>query len=162
MENNLNKQEVQLLESFIDNQSIQINQDAKDWKEAISILFQPLIKNQICGEKYVEDVIETTNTYGPYYIITPKVAMPHATSDVVEKDGFALACFKNKVYFNDNDWAQIFIGFCTKNPKDHLNLAIPQIVKLFEPREGRQDTIEKMLKAKSKEEIIEIIKNALK
>ena len=149
--------EKDLLEALIDYKAIQVDQIASSWEQAIQILFQPLVDCEVCQSQYVADVIATTNKYGPYYLIAPNLAMPHATSYAVAHDGFTLATFKEPVVFSKEVQAQLLLGFCTKDPKSHITVAIPQIVKVFE----NVNNISAIISAPDAAKIIDIIKSQL-
>lgn len=145
-----------LLENLLQNNSIEVQLNAKDWKEAIKLCIEPLIKAKTINEKYYESIIESVKTHGPYFIISDFVAMPHAQdNDSVNENSFSLITLKNEIYFeNDNRPISILIGLASNSPDIHVALALPQIVAIFEEKSN----IEKIKNAKTKDEIIEIIK----
>lgn len=146
--------QLDFLQSLQDNEAIIINETCADWKEAILKCFNPLIKSKVVLPSYVDGVISSTLEYGPYYIISPKLAMPHARPEAgALNDGFSLMTLKEPVYFN-NQPIYILIGFAAKDSDVHLAVALPQIVAIFE----ESSVIEAMIKATSKDEIIAIIK----
>ena len=59
-------------------QNIQIGLEAKDWKEAIRIASVPLVKCGSIEEPYVENMISSVETLGPYIVIMPQFALAHA------------------------------------------------------------------------------------
>lgn len=48
------------------------------WEEAIQAAAQPLLRDGAIEESYITDMIESVNKFGPYIVIAPDVAMPHA------------------------------------------------------------------------------------
>lgn len=84
------------------------------------------------------------------------LAIPHGKSKSVQKPGVAIATLNNKVDWEslDNDGAQIvfLIAIGTENSKDHLKL-LSQIARKL----GNDEINSKLLNAKRKEEIIQIL-----
>lgn len=58
------------------NNSIRLGLEAADWKEAVSGGI--LIESGAILPEYYDAIIESTEEYGPYYILMPGMAMPHA------------------------------------------------------------------------------------
>lgn len=48
------------------------------WEDAIRAAAEPLLRDGVIEESYVRDMIENVYKYGPYIVIAPDVAMPHA------------------------------------------------------------------------------------
>ncbi len=48
------------------------------WEDAIRAAAQPLLRDEAINESYITDMIENVNKFGPYIVIAPDVAMPHA------------------------------------------------------------------------------------
>ena len=75
-------------------QNIQIGLEAKDWKEAIRIASEPLIKCDSIEEPYVENMINSVETLGPYIVIMPQFALAHAAPcEYVKKSDISIANF---------------------------------------------------------------------
>ncbi len=148
-----------LLRSLIENDSIKIKQEASSWQEAVQIAINPLIKSNAVDPRYVDAIIESTEEYGPYYILTERLAMPHARpEDGVNKNAFSLTTLKTPITFkNDGRKIDLLIALSATSNEIHVSEALPQIVDIF----GDSEVTEKISNAKTKEEIIEIIKNKL-
>ncbi len=146
---------VNLLANLIENDSILINQKAQTWQEAIAISCKPLIEKNLISLNYVESIVNSTIEHGPYYILAPFLAMPHAEAGKdVFKDCFSLVVFDKPFYFDqDSRPVQILITLGATSADIHTAVALPQIVAAFED----VDNIDKIIKATSKEEIIAIL-----
>lgn len=144
-----------LLEYLVRNDSIKVKQKAETWEEAVKITFKPLLENGVIEEEYINSVIERTHELGPYYILAPGLAMPHERPEKgVLNDGFSFITLENPVIFPDGQEVDILLGFSATSSEVHSNESIPQIVMLFDD----ETIFEKIRKAKSKEEIIELLK----
>lgn len=146
---------VSLLTNLIENDSILIDQKASTWQEAIAISCKPLVEKELINQSYIDAIISSTIENGPYYILAPFLAMPHAEAGLgVFKDCFSLVVFDKPFYFDgDSRPVQILITLGATSSDIHTSVALPQIVAAFEDTTN----IEKIIQAKSKEEIIEIL-----
>ncbi|WP_036498573.1 PTS sugar transporter subunit IIA [[Mycoplasma] testudinis] len=148
---------IDLLENLIKNDSIQVNCLAKDWKQAIQVCIEPLIKKHIVEAKYYDAIIESVKANGPYFILMDHVAMPHAEGKLenVHDNGFSLVTLQEPVYFdNDDRPVSVLIGLASNSPDIHVAVALPQIAAILED----ESNVEKLRNAKSKDEVIAIIK----
>lgn len=150
--------DLNILNSLIENNSIQVKINVKDWEEAIYVSSLPLINSGAITIDYCASIIEFTKKYGAYYIIAPLLAMPHASGKEGEilKNSFAIATLKNPIKFYDDDRdVQLIIILAAKDANVHVSVAIPQIVKIFE----NEENIKKIIECNDKKEIINIIKS---
>ncbi|WP_036463722.1 PTS sugar transporter subunit IIA [Mycoplasmopsis sturni] len=150
-------QKLNLLDSLIKDKAILVHQEAKTWQEAVKISTQPLVTAKIINDKYYQDIIESTAKHGPYYVIMPGLAMPHAsaTEDSVFGNGFSLITLKEPVVFENGFEVSVLICIAAIDGETHTQVAIPQIVAVFEDPEN----ITKIAQMNSKEEIIEFIRS---
>ena len=143
-----------LKQSLIDNDSILLQQDARDWKEAIKLSTDLLVKSGVIEKEYYDAIIDNTINFGPYYIIVPEVAMPHARPEAgVNKDSFSLVTLKEPVYFNE-ERVSILITLAATTSDNHSEFGIVQVAELFEDDEN----VERIKNSKTKEEILDLIK----
>ncbi|MXR13808.1 PTS sugar transporter subunit IIAB [Mycoplasma flocculare] len=146
---------INLLTSLVKNNSILLNQKASTWQEAIEISCKPLIAKKLISQTYIDAIITSTTENGPYYILAPFLAMPHAEAGKgVFQDCFSLVVFDKPFYFEgDSRPVQILITLGATSSDIHTSIALPQIVAAFE----NTANIEKIIKAKNKEEIISLL-----
>lgn len=144
-----------LKNSLIENNSIAINQVATSWREAIKISTDMLVKSGAIEERYYDDIIKNTMEYGPYYIIMPEVAMPHARSESgVKKDSFSLVTLEEPVSFGEDvGHISILITLAATSSDNHNEFGLVQVANLFE----NEENILKIKNAKTKEEILALI-----
>ncbi len=53
----------------------------ENWQEAIQIASQPLLKKNMISERYIKAMVHYIEEKGPYMIIAPGIAFPHATPE---------------------------------------------------------------------------------
>lgn len=146
-----------LKEALIENNSISLQCEAKDWKDAIKIGTDLLEKSGAITEEYYKAIIDNTQKYGPYYIIVPGVAMPHARPESgVKKDSFSLVTLKEPVVFEidgEKEEVYILVTLAATSSENHNEFGIVQVANLFEEEEN----VEKIRSANNIEQILNLI-----
>lgn len=122
-----------LKQALIDNNSIRLGLSATSWEEAVKLAIDPLIESGAVTEEYYHAIIESTNEYGPYYILMPGMAMPHARPEAgVKRDSFSLVTLTSPVTFSDGKEVSVLLALAATSSQIHTSVAIPQIIALFE------------------------------
>ena len=146
-----------LKQSLIENQSIKLGESAQTWQEAIAVAAAPLIASGAVERDYPTAIIASTEKIGPYYILMPGMAMPHARpEDGVKRDAFSLVVLKNPVVFSDGKEVSVFITLAATSSDIHTGIAIPQIVAVFE----LPNIIQRLEQASEVNEVLSIIDEA--
>jgi len=126
---------------------IVLNQEIINWKEGIKRASQPLIDNGSIKKGYIQEIYNLVESKGPYFIITPGVALVHSKpSENIHKTSIALMVSKKKIFFNEEKSVNIMIMLALKDKKEHL-LAMTDILTLFE----KEETVQKIIKKNSVE-----------
>ncbi|MCQ9627238.1 PTS sugar transporter subunit IIA [Cetobacterium somerae] len=146
---------MELKQSLIENKSIKVGVEAKNWQDAIKKGTDLLIKSKAVKEEYFHSIIKNTEEYGPYYIILPEVAMPHARPECgVIKDSFSLITLREPVSFQDKqEKVSIVITLAATSSENHNEKALIQIAELFD----NENNVEIIKKAKNIQEILDIL-----
>lgn len=80
-----------LKQSLIENDSILLGASANNWQDAVKLGTDMLVKSGAIQAKYYDAIINCVKSMGPYIIIAPGFAMPHASpEDGVNRTAFAL------------------------------------------------------------------------
>ncbi|AVI94620.1 Phosphoenolpyruvate-dependent sugar phosphotransferase system, EIIA 2 [Oenococcus oeni] len=104
---------------------IQLKIHANNWKEAIRLAADPLLKNGNITENYIQNMIDSVNKLGPYIVIAPGLALGHARpSSAVKKTGFAIASLDEPIKFGskDNDPVDLVVILASTSDTDHISL----------------------------------------
>lgn len=136
---------------------IRVNVSAEDWEDAVTKGGELLVEADIVKPCYVEKMISNIKTLGPYLVIAPGIAMPHARpEDGVNESGISLMTLKNPVRFGHeiNDPVSLIVTLAAKDSTSHIETLAELMDLLGDPMK-----VEKMLNSKNESEIIEIIKN---
>ncbi|MBS4537868.1 transcription antiterminator [Clostridium sp. D2Q-11] len=112
---------------------IQVNVDAKDWKDAIVKSSLPFLDHEYIKEEYVDSIIKRIDKYGPYMVIAPGIAMPHSSSEEgALKTGLSITTLKNPVKFNHktNDPIHTIIMLSATNNYTHIE-ALTEVLEVI-------------------------------
>ena len=113
---------------------IELHVPAANWQEAVRKSGAILVHNGYVKEEYVDAMIETVETLGPYIVVAPGLAMPHArSSNGVLKSGISIITLSNPVEFGNesNDPVYLLIGLAGSNDDLHLKI-VQAIATVFE------------------------------
>lgn len=153
----LSKEVVQpLLDELITEKTVRLNIEAEDWEDAVRKGGEILVENGFVAPSYVEAMVKNVKEVGPYIVIAPGIAMPHARpEDGVKQVCMSLITLRNPVEFGNktNDPVRLVISFGAVDPYSHLK-ALSKLMNLF----TNKDYIDTILKTSDVNEILKIIK----
>ncbi|MEQ4923079.1 PTS sugar transporter subunit IIA [Proteus hauseri] len=146
-----------MLKTLLTPDVVQVVSHVSDWREAIKVACQPLIDKGYIEPRYVDAIYKSHEQIGPYYVLGPGIAMPHARPEEgVNKLSLALTIVEQGVEFgaDENDPVKLLIVLAATDNDSHINA----IVKLAELFDNDKD-IQALLNAKSKAEVFAVINN---
>lgn len=162
----LNRPEITISETYKPNlidilkeEYIHTAQSVSDWKSAIKLAAHSLIEDDYITETYRDAMISNVEKHGPYIVISPKVAIPHAKpEDGVKQLGMSLLKLEEAVSFSNDSKHDVFliITFAPFDQESHLR-ALSQLTGLF----SKRDTVDRLIKLQSSQEIYQYIKQSL-
>lgn len=123
---------------------------------ALDLSCSALLASGKIEESYVNAIKALHKKIGPYYVLAPKIAMPHARpEDGVNETSLQLTVFKKGVDFGASDNGDVYfsITLAAMDSDGHV-LTIMALSELFQ----NDDDIEKIIRAENKAEIIQILK----
>lgn len=141
-----------MLKGTLDRRAVSLGNEVKDWRAAIETSGRLLVDSEAAEEKYVQAMIRTTEELGPYAVIAPGIAIPHARpEDGAKKVGLSLTVLSEPVEFGskENDPVDLVFGFSTTDSDAHLEL-IQSLADFIEKEENCQalrdaETVEEIL-----------------
>ena len=68
-----------MLKDLITKDRINIVQNVDSWQDAIKLASKPLLDDNSITQSYVDAMIESVNTHGPYIVLDDYFALPHAS-----------------------------------------------------------------------------------
>lgn len=144
-----------MLKDLIKKENIQIGIKASDWKEAIRISGNVLVNQKLVKKEYIDAIIRNTEELGPYIVIAPGVAMPHARPENgVNSICLSLSVLKKPINFGNkkNDPVKLVIILGAIDNESHLR-ALSDLMSLL----NNAEYVEKVINAKTVNEIINTI-----
>ncbi|AUU84228.1 MULTISPECIES: PTS sugar transporter subunit IIA [Leclercia] len=144
-----------MITTWLPVENIQIVDSVSDWKQAIRLSAQPLLAKETITEEYVEAIFKSHQELGPYYVLAPGLAMPHARPEQgAIKNGLSLLHIKQGVSFNadENDPIYVVIMLCALSGDEHINM-ITALAEIF----SNDERLSALLKASTLETIQTVI-----
>lgn len=143
------------LKDLITIENIQVTESVPDWKEAIRLAALPLLKDSTITNVYMRAMIDTLEKMGPYVVVSPEVAIPHARpEDGVNKLGMSMLRLEKSVPFSAEGTHEVhlIIVLAAIDGEAHLK-ALSQLTNLL----SNKDAKEKLIAESSAESIFEWI-----
>jgi PTS system ascorbate-specific IIA component len=132
--------------------TIALQQDAADWKQAVRIGTDLLRNAGAVDERYYEGILANVEKNGPYFVIIPSVAMPHARpEDGVLETGFSLVTLKRPVSFGhaDHDPVDILLVIAAADKKALNESVIVEVMTLLD----YEETVERLREATTADDV---------
>ena len=124
-----------LLTTIAENECFALQQEAADWQHAVKLGCALLERSGFASREYYDGIIASTAEYGPYYVIAPHFAMPHARPECgALHTGFSLVTLSRGVCFgsSQNDPVYVVLTLVAKNAKELNEHALVQVMELLE------------------------------
>jgi mannitol operon transcriptional antiterminator len=154
---NKEKNENMGLLDFITKEDLCLCDKVKDWQESIKTAGNLLLKNNKITEKYIDEIIHITETFGAHFVFQNEVAIPHGDARKnVNISSVSILKLKKSVLFPGDKKVSLIFLISAKRKKDHVK-SIEDIIKLMKNTEF----IKKTNKVKNTEEFFELIKSYL-
>lgn len=144
-----------MIKGFELDPSLVVFEDSFDsWEDAIKRAAKPLKEQGYLTDDYIQAMIDSVHKHGPYIVIAPNIAMPHARpEDGAKKVGFSVTITQKPVEFSEDPshHAQLLVSLSCVDSDTHLQM-MQALVDVL----GDQDKVDKLLSAKSAEQVVEI------
>lgn len=152
-----------LKESLIENNSVLLNQTANNWKAAIKLGTDLLEKSGAIEPRYYTNIVSKIEEMGPYIILAPGLAMPHARPEEgVIKTSFALVTLTEPVYFDGEDEpVSVLITLAGSDSDKHMEGLMEITQSLDDEDSDTGVNLDKVLRCKTAEEVYAVIDVAL-
>ncbi|WP_110927001.1 BglG family transcription antiterminator [Bacillus massiliglaciei] len=149
----LKEAEKPVLEELLTSQTIQLQPSVPNWKEGIRAAAKPLVDLGTVEESYVKAMIEAVEMNGPYVVITPGVAIPHARPEEgVRSLSMSLLKLDEAVDFAPDKPVRLIIVLAAVDNDSHLRALVQLTQLLSEPAH-----IESMLEISDQTKLMEFI-----
>ncbi len=145
-----------MITTWLPAENILIVDSVSNWKQAITLSAQPLLAKGAITEDYINAIFHSHHELGPYYILAPGLALPHARPEQgAFKNGLSLLHIKQGVSFNteENDPIYVVIMLCAVSGDEHISM-ITALADIF----SDDERLSALLNASSMGKIQAIIK----
>jgi ascorbate PTS system EIIA or EIIAB component len=125
------------LAKWLNEEKIQFLESVPDWQAAIEAVARPLLQEQAISQRYVDTIIQQKQDIGPYFVIAPRIAMPHARPEQgAEKLGLSVLKLAQGVNFDaeENDPVDILFMFAAPDSNSHIEM-ITQLAEVLSDEE---------------------------
>ena len=150
-------------ESLIENNSILLKADASTWQEAIKLGTDMLVASKAINPSYYDAIINCVKTMGPYIIIAPNFAMPHARpEDGVNRTAFALVTLNSPVYFEGEEQpVDVLVTLAGSTSDEHMQ-GLMEVTQILDDEDSPTGIdLDKLRACNSKEDVYAVIDKAL-
>lgn len=150
-----NNRGVLMLEDVINDNLIVTQKRADDAFEAVEFAGDLLKENGLINDNYISAMKQNMRENGPYFVIAPGIAMPHARpEDGAKGVGISIVTLEKPVNFGHpkNDPVNLIIGLCAIDHQTHLN-ALAELMEIL----SDDKKLNAIVNSKSKKEILEIL-----
>lgn len=142
-----------MLNQLISEKRTQLHERVSDWEEAMRLAARPLVNDYSIDQSYIETMIENVHIHGPYIVLMPDVAIPHARpEDGVTKLGMSVLKLEQPVQFPGNKPVRLFFVLAAIDQTTHLK-ALAQLTELL----SNSADVAHILAAQSTEDVLTII-----
>jgi mannitol operon transcriptional antiterminator len=140
---------------MIEQYGVQIHEHGEQsWESAIQKTAEVLLANHCINEHYIDVMISLAHQYGPYFVISPHIAIAHAhPKDGVSKLGVTLSIYKNGLNIMGKEQVQFLFVLSSPNQGDHLHI-LQNIALLAE----QPKLMNQLIEAENEEDILYLLK----
>ena len=128
---------VSLLQDLLSEDNVSFHYPAETWEDVIRHGGQLMVDAGFTEPTYTEAMIDVVRDMGPYIVLAPGLAMPHARPEMGAKQvGTALVTLEKPIDFGspENDPVSVAVFLCAPNKEEHIQL-LTDIATLFEDEE---------------------------
>lgn len=126
-----------MLEQLLPREAILLNLAAGDREAAVRAAGELLTATGVAEPRYVDAMCDALETLGPYCVIAPGIALPHAKpDDGVLRTGISVVTLENPVTFGHeaNDPVVMVIALAPRDKEAHL-AALQELAGRLDDRE---------------------------
>lgn len=149
--NDIHENEPKLSEMI---EEVLLDVECNSWEEAIKMSGKIMVENKICDMTYIDSIIERVKEFGPYMVMSNRVALPHSKNiGNVFKSKMVLMNFRDYILFPEETPVKTMLVFTSQDENAHLD-ALSNFLDLV----NNYKFLEKLENNPSKKKVIDIIK----
>lgn len=151
------KRSLQMLKDVISEELVNLKVNVANWKEAIQKSSEPLLKHEFITQNYIDEMIGNVEENGPYIVIAPGIALPHARpASGAKKMGISIVTLKNEVEFGHRENDPVKFIFCLSAIDNHSHIdVLSNLITLL----NDESFSHILLESNNSREVVDFIKN---
>ena len=119
-----------MLNQLLTKENIQFRQSVQDWQTAVRVAAEPLLKSGKVTPAYVECMIQSVLTTGPYIVVDEGFAIPHARpEDGALQVGMSMLVLREPVDLLGNS-VSVFTALSAADSDSHIT-ALKELAELI-------------------------------
>jgi mannitol/fructose-specific phosphotransferase system IIA component (Ntr-type) len=142
---------------FLQLEAVELDKEAKDAVDAIRLAGDLLVQTNKVNAEYVDAMVKNYRDIGPYIVIAPSIAIPHARPENgVQKTGISLLRLSDPIEFGheSNDPVKLVCAIAATDQSSHLEMLkkISQVL-------GNKAKLEAIMNSKDKKDIVALFQS---
>ncbi|MGY5956135.1 PTS sugar transporter subunit IIA [Kosakonia sp. BK9b] len=144
-----------MLNQWLNGKTVQLLDSVENWPQALEMCARPLLAAGIITPDYVTAIVAQHHKLGPYYVLAPGLAMPHARPEEGATGlGLSLLKLQCGVAFGAQDFDPVDTIIMLAAPDKHSHIEmIATLAELF----SNDEDMQLLHRASTLEEINKII-----
>lgn len=139
------------ISSWLNESKVQFVPSVSDWKSAIELAGRPLLNEGAISQSYIDAIIQQKEATGPYFVIAPGIAMPHARPEQGAVSlGLSVLKIGEPVNFDSEENGPVVAVFMFSAPDSNSHIEmISQLAEVL----SDDDMMEKVFAVQSTDEL---------
>jgi mannitol/fructose-specific phosphotransferase system IIA component (Ntr-type) len=136
-------------------QLVDVAVKADDWEDAVRKAGSLLVADDAIEPRFIDAMIRVAKDLGPYIVVAPGIALPHARpEDGVKKGSIGIMTLDPPIPFGNerNDPVFLVVTLAAVDNEQHVT-GLAQMAAVL----GKEDLVERIRESKDKDEILEIM-----
>lgn len=128
---------------------------AQDWEDAVRAVGALLVADDAVEPRFVDAMIAVAKEFGPYIVVAPGIALPHARpEDGVKRASIGMITLAQPVEFGneENDPVSLVLALAAVDNKQHIQ-GLAELAAIL----GDDDAVSRLRSAESAEELLKIM-----
>lgn len=143
------------LKELLTEDLVELNVAVDDWQEAIRAVGKLLVEDDAVEPRFVDAMIRVAKEFGPYIVLAPGFAMPHARpEDGCIRSSMSLITLKEPVEFGNpqNDPVKVVVALAAVDKERHIE-GLSELAEVM----GEEGIIEKIAQSQTIDEVLTIM-----
>ena len=136
-------------------QLVDVAVKADDWEDAVRKAGSLLVADDAIEPRFIDAMIKVANDLGPYIVVAPGIALPHARpEDGVKKGSIGIMTLDPPIPFGNerNDPVFLVVTLAAVDNEQHVT-GLAQMAAVL----GQEDLVDRIRETRDKDEILEIM-----